>query len=254
LEQKEDTKKNSLISWFVKTNSKLKSDETEITISSDDDEPDTTENLYCDATRSDQTTESINPSSNENTKSDLSTFTINKNDESPANVSSEVVSVISQEKLPNADVPSANLCNNSAISDDVATTFLPTFESDLPKSEPLLTVEAVKKQPSINKSTLPKRNYCKTKKERADAVVKLLTPFYKEGRLESKKLFKEFARRLTHLVSEDRNVTSINGKCAANSGDYVCVSTLLHDKGIIILEECDVVTCSNSSRKRSIDS
>ena len=98
-----------------------------------------------------------------------------------------------------------NKCNNT---DHAFNTSI----SPISKKAPVKKSSLVKKQLKIHNTTLSSRNQCKDKKDKASAVVKYLTPFYKKGLVESKDLFKELARRLTHLVSEDCNVTSTNGK------------------------------------------
>lgn len=69
--------------------------------------------------------------------------------------------------------------------------------------------------PEVNRVITRKQKHsaAKEKKKSADVVIRYLTPFYKKGAFESKDLFKDFARRLTHLLSKDRKVTTKNGEC-----------------------------------------
>ncbi|XP_062381557.1 ATP-dependent DNA helicase Q5 [Sardina pilchardus] len=52
-------------------------------------------------------------------------------------------------------------------------------------------------------------------KEAADVVVKQLDPHYKQGRFATKELFKAFARRLSHLLTETQQLTRAKVKCEA---------------------------------------
>ncbi|KAG5263135.1 hypothetical protein AALO_G00282960 [Alosa alosa] len=52
-------------------------------------------------------------------------------------------------------------------------------------------------------------------KEAADVVVKQLDPHYKQGRFATKELFKAFARHLSHLLTETRQLSRVKVKCEA---------------------------------------
>ena len=70
----------------------------------------------------------------------------------------------------------------------------------------------------------------KVKMETADAIVKVLVPFFKKGLIASKEVFKFVAREITHVV--------LNRKDFIQSSDFFSkyVSTFFKSSGIILSE------------------
>ena len=218
--KKEDPKKRSLLSWFVKANNSFeKVDENEVVKISDDEQLIATENSISTETRSVTEDNDLNVS----TSRYLLPSSLKGND-SPMDVQSEVIfesseSVKISDEIADKDsdklhdkisakLSPTSLCNVPSVPDCELTTS--SYEKEV------ILAKAVKQRGEKSnsvKSKLLMRHQSRDKKERADAVVKHLTFHYKKGRIESKELFKEFARKLTHLLTEDKNVTCKNGEC-----------------------------------------
>ena len=80
----------------------------------------------------------------------------------------------------------------------------------------------------VDRGSRRKRNKALAKEKKnsaADFVVRHLTPAYKKGLISSKDLFKEFARRLTHLLSDDKRVIPKNSEFIKYDYDLHVVST-----------------------------
>ena len=237
-------KKNSLVSWFVKVEpkkEKQKNDKFKTTVISSDDEvlSDDLPAPFCAPSASKTNVESEDK---EKTSSKENTTKIEHVTQSPSSTSLQ--STVTHSPRNRTGYKDLSLCNNSKTdaskSHTDQQTVLPFKSSQkvydrrkISKQECITQGKHSKQSPVISLK-IPKQEpltswkSARRKKDSADAVVRHLSPYYKQELITSKELFKDFARRLTHLLSD--SCSSIS----TEKGRLCFSKTSLHIKILIL--------------------